>query len=225
MEEKKYIQPFAESVLDKTYDVSVDFCELGLDAIIESICASPLPEIVKDIPIVKNVVCLGRVGIDAINTIRLKKQLTFINALRREQCDQKELERRKKALANGDKWIFKEIESLYIYLERCSGYEKARLHAKIYATLLNNEITYDDFYEFLQIIDMLFLEDLDQLKRIHEQDSNYIESKCCRLLSVGVLNGLISMYPGTSRIDKFEITDIGNKLYSVLFKEDTTILE
>ena len=76
------------------------------------------------------------------------------------------------------------------------------------------DIEYNDFVEYLQIVDMMLIEDIKELIDIFEQGKNhkYDYARCFRLKALGMLTGGITVYCGESQVDKFYLTDMGKGL-------------
>lgn len=83
---------------------------------------------------------------------------------------------------------------------------------------MNKDIEYKDFVEYLQIVDMMFIEDVKELIDIFEQGKNhkYDYARCFRLQALGMLTGGITVYCGESRVDKFYLTNMGRDLCNII---------
>lgn len=77
VDDNTLIEPFAESLLFSDYeDTLTDFAEVSLDEITKMVFNS-VPDIVCDLPIVKSVVAISRLGWNIKNALVLRNQLTF----------------------------------------------------------------------------------------------------------------------------------------------------
>ena len=90
--------------------------------------------------------------------IEVKKQLRFLRTLSKGSVNQKELNKRRIAYQNKEKWGYREIEQLCLFISRSNDINKSRIQAYLYISLVNKDIDYKDFVEYLQIIDMLLIE-------------------------------------------------------------------
>ena len=79
---------------------------------------------------------------------------------------------------------------------------------------MNKDIEYKDFVEYLQVVDMMLIEDVKELIDIFEQGKNhkYNYARCFRLQVLELLTGGITLYPGESKVDKFYLTEVGRRL-------------
>ncbi len=240
MENNFLIKPFEDSIyLEELKDVTVDFAELGLDELTNMVFGD-VPNALSNIPIIRTAVALGKIGWGIKKATVLRNQLAFIKALQQGKPDPAAVEKRIEALKNHEKWIEKEVETTVVYLERYTHTRKAQYQAGIYGALLNGIIFYEQYEEYLAILDQMLITDTKYLydvvgfslksnKGINEKslaDQNEIQfnAVCCRRLeSLGLLLGSITMYPGTSSVDKYLPTHQGLFLYSMFSeKKDST---
>ena len=84
---------------DATKDLSMDIVEMGLDSIIDN-------EILKELPFVKTVYTITKTSLAIKEKFLLKKFLNFIKSFNEHNVDEKEIEKRKKAIDNNEKWIY-----------------------------------------------------------------------------------------------------------------------
>lgn len=236
-ENNKLIKPFAESLLFSDYeDTLFDFAEISLDEITKMAFES-VPDILCDLPIVKSVVAIGKLGWSIKNALVLRNQLAFIQTLKRGNPDYNAVNKRRKALESGENWIYKEIETTVVYLERYTDTQKAKYQANLYSDVLNGIISYSLYEELLIILDNLFPQDICYFlditnysisNNIEVLDTNdlskiswgYCYERCRRLEYLGLLKGGITTALGTSSIDKYTIDPIGYYLYHI-FKDNS----
>lgn len=232
VDDNTLIEPFAESLLFSDYeDTLTDFAEVSLDEITKMVFNS-VPDIVCDLPIVKSVVAISRLGWNIKNALVLRNQLTFIQTLKRGNPDYNAVKKRQKAIESGEKWIYKEIETTVVYLERYTDTQKAKYQARLYSDVLNGIISYSLYEELLVILDNLFPQDIHYFlditnysisndieildtKALSKLSWGYCYERCRRLEYLGLLKGLITTALGTSSIDKYSIDPSGYYLYSV----------
>lgn len=237
VEKNKLIKPFAESVLFSDYeDTLTDFAEISLDEITKMVFESA-PDILCDLPIVKSVVAISKLGWSIKNALVLRNQLTFIQTLKRGSPDYNAVKKRQEALKSGENWIYKEIETTVVYLERYTDTQKAKYQAKLYSDVLNGTISYSLYEELLIILDNLFPQDIRyflditnyslsynieflETKDLSKISWGYCYERCRRLEYLGLLKGLITTALGTSSIDKYTIDPSGYYLYHI-FKENS----
>ena len=195
-----------QNMTDETFDKVIDM--IGFT----------VPEILRDIPVFKYVVSLYSLSGDIIKCMEVKRQLRFLRELSKCSVNQKELNKRRIAYQNKEKWVYREIEQLCLFISRSNDVNKSQIQAYLYISLVNKDIEYKDFVEYLQIVDMMFMEDVKELIDIFEQGKNhkYDYARCFRLQALGMLTGGITVYCGESRVDKFYLTDMGKGLCNMI---------
>lgn len=205
----------AESIFNN--EIIQNMTDEAFDNILDTI-GFVVPDIIRDIPIFKYTVSIYSLANDIIKRVELKKQFRFLRELSKGNINQKELNERRIAYVNKKKWVYREIEQLCLFISRSNDVNKSQIQAYLYISLVNKDIEYKDFVEYLQIVDMMFIEDVKELIDIFEQGKNhkYDYARCFRLQALGMLTGGITVYCGESRVDKFYLTDMGKGLCNMI---------
>lgn len=214
--ENSIIPSYATAIFNPDLAViTEDWIEFELDELIES---SELVDVAEKIPLVKTVVSVYKTGKNILDVFKTKKILCFLQSLANENIDEKELEKRKLAFKNNEKWVFKEIETIAIYIEKSSSSKKSVIQAKLYAALLRSEIEYKEFVEFMCLADMLIVDDLDMLvhMHIHQDCKNISRVKCNRLQALGLMDKCSLVTFDSLNTDKFIVSDLGHQLCNIL---------
>lgn len=85
--------------------------------------------------------------------------------------------------------------------------------------LINQNITFNEFTSYLQILESFLIADYDQLYLIYEENSERNQPQCLRLQAAGVITGMTtSFYSGKMNMEQFQITDFGRKLCDAVGK-------
>lgn len=178
----------AESIFNN--EIIQNMTDEAFDNILDTI-GFVVPDIIRDIPIFKYTVSIYSLANDIIKRVELKKQFRFLRELSKGNINQKELNERRIAYVNKKKWVYREIEQLCLFISRSNDVNKSQIQAYLYISLVNKDIEYKDFVEYLQIIDMMFIEDVKELIDIFEQGKNhkYDYARCFRLQALGMLTG------------------------------------
>lgn len=233
LEEGLYTEPVgavAKTIFsDVAKRIGTTITEIGLDNLLKS-------DIVKELPIADTLKLVTKFSLAVRDRHLLKKTLTFIAALNEGNVDPKEIEKRRKAVQEKKKWIRDEIERLTIHLDRIDETQKAKLTGAFYAEYLNGTISWDEFREFMAIIERVFLQDFKQVLDLQQfqKDSELVremaaqgissatmkrfrEASCERLMAVGLVNA--QRKPMTGGISsEFNLTGLGKKFGEVLVK-------
>jgi hypothetical protein len=229
----KELEP-VEAVMNSLFraeirDLAVDLTDTGIDAIIES-------EMLQHIPVVRVINSFLKVTIGIRERHFLSKALLFIKNVNQGNVDEKEIEKRKIAAKNKDKWFRREIELVTIHLDRLDETEKAMITAEMYIEYINKNITWFQFREYLAIIERVFYQDFEQLLKIYdaylqeikvkEQIKNgdggattkfITELNCERLIAVGLIRPLRQPVAGGIR-SNYNLTEIGRVMAGALLR-------
>ena len=90
------VENFEKSLFDDSKDIIEDYLEIGIDSIIDN-------GILKEIPIVKTIVGVLKVGKNVHDRNLLKQTLVFINEFNRNEIRQDKIEEYKKRIENDSK--------------------------------------------------------------------------------------------------------------------------
>lgn len=213
---------------DDIKDLAVDLSEIPADMLFED------GSILDSLPAIKIVVASVRTARRFVDRYELKKQLVFLQHLQEGTAKQEEIERRKRAYDNAEKWFYNEVERICVYLNKLADIKKAKVLAEIYVDLVNQAITNEDYQEYLDVIDRLFMCDLDVLlcqykaeiseddrKRNREDESwrpRCDRAKCNRLSSIGLLEPLHELRYGANPPSLFQITSQGRYIAEVILR-------
>lgn len=201
----------AETVIfDSVLETGIDLAEVGIDLLCED-------EILKDIPILGTVFKLGKTVFSISRRMYIKKILIFAQEMQKGNVDKETLQKHKEELLADPKLYNSELETIVEYINRQVGYKKSKYYAKTYILYLNQEIEYDDFIMLFEIIDQIFLSDIDAFEAIYEKDvlekeHSYNMVSCKRLSNCGLIdffNGMVVKDPDSDAMIFAKITSIG----------------
>lgn len=155
----KLIPSFERSMFSTIFnDIGSDYLEISIDSILEN-------DLLKELPICKTVIGVGR----TIQNIRernfLRNTAIFIAELNSKKFDLRELEDYKLKLEN-KKFEEKELGRIIILLDRYVDQFKCKLLAKLYRKYVEQEYNWEKFCELSDILNRLFEEDIHYLREI-----------------------------------------------------------
>lgn len=227
---------FGNSLFSCFSDSATDTADYALDNLSEAILTGDLKKyipIIQDLPIINYFISAGKFMATVRDQMFLGKTLKFISELRKGTVNEDELERRKRALTNGEKWVYNEIKILITTLEQLDRDEKTKILAEIYRSYINREIDKETFDDFCSITERLFLSDILQLRVEYDYDKQIEENERCgnksyaaitaryveitgRLLAIGLMRASVKLsgsVPDGSDILNYDVSQKG-KLYS-----------
>lgn len=217
--DNELLSSFSQTIFENSADIGIDFLEIALDELTEN-------ETIKEIPVVGTIVKLGKTAI-AINDRRLiKKMLIFIQEVNSGNIPEEKLVEHCEKLKNNPKKKQKELEYVIAILDKQIEYEESKLFAKLYIAYLKQDITWEIFNCFSDLLDRLVLYDLDVLLEIYniysydEKDDPDV-AQMSRLNSLGLVqyfNGTVVMI-GNNKNIKGRISCTGKLFCKVLFEE------
>ena len=176
---------FEKSLFNDSNDVISDYLELGVDSFISD-------EILKEIPIVKSIASVLRIGKNIHDRNLLKQTLTFINEFNNNNISIEKLNRYREGIENDDKKCEEELGRVLLLLNSYIDKEKSIMLAKLFKAYINMEINWNKFCEYSEIISRLFIQDFDLLRKIYYSQVNDTSNindiyRVERLNSLGVI--------------------------------------
>lgn len=223
------VSSFSDSIFDPSIEIGEEILELGVDAVLED-------GLLKDIPIVGTVVSIGKMYVNLRERNFLRQTLAFLHEFKLGAIDAYKLEEHIREL-KGNKALFeKELGTILVYLDKNTEISKSRMDANMYLSLLHGEISFDEFCEFLEITNRMFLSDISVLKEVYENEGvssdMEISYRHDRLISLGLLrnggrfsitkdNGL--QYTGDDSLKNILMTTLGEKYCNCIFNERTKL--
>lgn len=215
------IPEFKDSLIIESTNIISDYLELGVDSILDNEC-------LKEIPIVKTFISIGKITKDIGERNLLKNLVIFLNELNKGNIDKEKLKKYKEVLSNNPKKSEKELGRALIILEQTIDNKKSALLGKIYRAYINQEISWDLLIEFTEITNRLYIKDLDVLYLIYQKqlsDTTNREDlyRIERLNSLGVIGlSTKALFIGTnsSRQDSYiTLNKIGSIYSEIVFRD------
>jgi len=209
------IPEFNDSLIINSTDIIGDYLELGIDSILEN-------EILKEIPIFKSLLSVGKISKNIRERNCLKNLAVFINELNSGNIDAEKLRLHQEELKRNSKKAEKELGRVLIILDQTIDNIKASILGKLYKAYINQVVDWDMFIEFSEITNRLYINDLKILALIYNGNMNDTSNRADlyrveRLNSLGVI-GLapksIVIGTGHSRQDSYITLNKIGKMYS-----------
>ncbi len=213
----KLTNEFKDSLICNTEDVFKDCLELGIDNFIED-------GILKDIPIVNSIVSGLKIAKNIYDRNLLKQTLTFIKELNNGTINKEKLIAYRSTIENNTRKCEEELGRVLLYLNMFIDEKKSVMLAKLFKAYIGQIITWNEFCEYFEIINRIFLEDLLILKYIKEgakykgKDGDNFRVE--RLYSLGILgNIMFADYEKLKEniIEGRVLNSIGKKICNIIF--------
>lgn len=216
------VPEFNNSLVIDSSDIVGDYLELGIDSILEN-------ENLKEIPIVKTFLSVGRITKNIRERNLIKNLIIFLNELNSGNVDKEKLQNHKQQLNQNPKKAEKELGRILIILEQTIDNIKSSILGKLYKSYIIQDIEWDLFVEFSEITNRIYINDLNILLLIYNNQLSDTSSRSDlyrieRLNSLGVI-GLapkaIYIGNGNSRQDSYITLNRIGKIYSdIIFRKE-----
>ncbi|WP_010247319.1 hypothetical protein [Acetivibrio cellulolyticus] len=159
----------AKELYRKTNDTLVDYGELALDLIFKD-------QIVSDIPIIKTLASLCKVGLTIRERFFARKLLIFLKEYQQGTIDDEKKQKFEDSMSNS-KYRQKVADTLMVLIDAFREESKSAILAKLFKRYIDGIYNWEKFIYFSNCLDILFLNDTNTLKhyyRIYSEPSYYI---------------------------------------------------
>lgn len=217
MDKNELIPSFGKTLFKENFDLSIDYLELTLDAVTENI-------FFKDLPIVQSVVGLGKTVVAIRDRYLLKKTLEFIKTVNSGAVDRDKVEKHGQKLLSDPIMMQNELGRVLFLLDNQIDAVKSRILGKFYKYYILEEMAWEDFKIFADILDFISIDDLEILSYIYEKKVLRPDDKDkINLISIKKLDsvGLIEFFAGNVvDIGEYKhiaakISDVGETFYEI----------
>jgi len=146
----------------------------------------------RELPIVSTIITGLKVAKNIYDRNLLRQTLTFIEELNNGTVSKDKLIAHRSTIENNPKKCEEELGRVLIYLNSFIDKEKSMMLARLYKSYVAEEINWNEFCEYSEIINRLFIQDIRLLKDIYENKINDIENvnetyRLDRLTSIGLI--------------------------------------
>lgn len=158
----KLVDDFEKSLFNSSKDVISDYLEIGIDSLMNE-------GILKEIPIVNTIVGVLKIGKNVHDRNLLKQTLTFINEFNNNKISRDKLEQYKITIEYNPKRCEEELGRILLLLNNFIDKEKSIMLAKIFKAYIEKIINWNEFCEYSEIINRLFIQDINLLNMIYDE--------------------------------------------------------
>lgn len=201
-------------------DLLIDLSEVGLDNIVDN-------ELVKEVPVIKTVVSVYKLGHTLRERSYVRKLAGFLNEISKGTVDNDKKEEYLRRITKNKAIFQHELEYVLILLDRFISEDKSKLLGRLYVARINEQINWIGFCQYSEVVDRLFIGDFECLHRDIMENKNRNEfenSSLQRLQGLGLVkpcekasgydingNPLLFQQDGT-----YVFTTFGENLYDIL---------
>ncbi len=157
-------------------DAAIDVAEASIDDLLDN-------ELLKQIPIVKVFLGVTQAGINIHDKLFLKKILSFLSDI--DGIDPKDRKEVINSIDNSKKYRLKVGEKLLYIIDSCDDYEGAERIAKLFRSVLNGSISYDNYLEASGVVVRLSTRELELF--INSYKIGYMDEEASELTHTGLV--------------------------------------
>lgn len=178
------VPSFKDTLFSTTYDIVADYAEIGLDALLDN-------EVLKEIPVVKTLSSICKIGYNLHERNLIKQTLTFVKEFNSGSISQEKLTEHRKKLEENPKEAEEELGRILIILGKHVEQLQSQVLGSFYASYVKGAISWEKFCELSEANRRMFISDYQVLfeaaingglkmqhKRLYQVD---------RLISLGLL--------------------------------------
>ncbi|KGK32212.1 hypothetical protein ACIGCP_04230 [Cellulophaga baltica] len=201
-----------EKSIEKTIEssdlqnLSMDLTEVVIDSVLED-------GLLKDIPIVGTIVGLSKFGMKLQERILLSKVFNLLQQLGHTTIEERQAFLKK--VESSETYNKKVGAALILILDKLSDLEKPTIIGKLFAAAIKNEIDYQTFLRISNIIENIFLPDLDYAKKLKQGQEIDIQIKE-ELFRVGLMKRTMFGQIQTDGSNEYYLNDLAHKLINIL---------
>ncbi|WP_433922922.1 hypothetical protein [Paenibacillus taichungensis] len=157
-----------KELIHSSLDVAMDYGELAVDSILNY-------DVISELPIVKSIVALGRIGLSIKEKHFTKKVLCFLKEFHSKSSSENIMEFKNKL--NTDQ-MFKDkvTEQIILVIDRLKTEQRAVLFAKLLIDLIQEKYDWETFCYFSEFLDLIQLIDIAVLSDLFIKSSNEIDN-------------------------------------------------
>lgn len=219
---KNIIPSFRESLFAYNTDILIDISEYTIDNLIEG------SDTLTDFPIIKTIASVLKGAHNIYDRNLLKNTLIFIKELNSGKINRDKYIAYKTTLEHNPNKCEKELGRVILILNNIIDVSKSKMLARLYKAYINKVLTWEEFCEYSEIVNRIFLEDIELLKKINDGEITSINEeykekyRIHRLNSIGVIEISIdkitvAIINGSSKPKQLvTISYVGNKFLKIV---------
>ncbi len=181
----KLIPSFQSSLFnDNSKSILADFTEIGIDSVLDD-------GLFKELPIVGTLMAVTKTAQRLHDRNLMKQTLIFIKTFNNKTINSNKLEHHISRIKSDKRYAEEELGRILLLLNSNIEDIKSEYFAKLYRAYILNEIDWDYFCEFSDVVSRLFIADTELLIKSHKNTlkdiSNSQKYQLQRLQSLGLL--------------------------------------
>ena len=200
----------------------IDISEYTIDNLIKS------SDTLTDFPIIKTIASVLKGAYNIYDRNLLKNTLIFIQELNSGTIDEEKYIAYKTTLEHNPNKCEKELGRVILILNNIIDVSKSKMLSRLFKAYINKVLTWEEFCEYSEIVNRIFLEDIALLKKINDGEVTFIDEddkekyRIHRLNSIGVIEisidkMTVAIINGSMKPKQLvTISDVGNKFLKIV---------
>lgn len=183
MEDKTLSLSFEKSLDSNMFDDIGEIADLGINLLMDN-------EILKNIPFVSTTMRIYHIGKTVHDRIYISKLIAFLNEINNGIADENERKKYQEKFKCNENFRNKELEYILILIDRYIDCKKPKMLSKLYLAYLDEQIDWQDFLTYAEVIDRLLIRDYELFISDKETFTVRVEieeDSILRLESLGLL--------------------------------------
>jgi len=168
--ESNVANSISNELIETTVDLQVDYLELGLDSVFDD-------AIIKDIPFVKTIYSLAKIGYNIKERLFVKKMLLFLKEFYTRTVDPGKLHEFREKFKNDQKYRNKVTEMIIVYNDSFLDAEKSKIFARLFSAYISGHFDWDHFRHLSSCLNDLKYEGVRFLTQLSNSDFKIPESR------------------------------------------------
>ncbi len=160
------IKPVKDEILNPTVDLAIDYAEIGLDTLLDN-------NAISEIPFIKTVVGIVKVGLSIKEKYDLKKLLIFFKEFHDNTISEEKLNSFKYKFNTDEKYRNKVVEAIVLWNERYLDIRKSKILANLIKEHVEGSLTWDELNDLSSVLDKIHTRGFQFLKKMSEQNWAY----------------------------------------------------
>lgn len=136
-EDNNLLDNISNEIVSTSIDLATDYAELSIDEIIG--------EAFAEVPIIKTLLAIGKIGINIKEKRFIKKLLVFLKEFHSGNVDPNELEKFKQKFNSDNKYRDKVTEHIVVFVDSFLQIEKSKIFAKLFHGYINSNYNWEYF--------------------------------------------------------------------------------
>jgi hypothetical protein len=161
--ETSITKAISNELVSTTLDMSIDYAELGFDELLDD-------RILKEIPIVKSLVAVAKIGINIKEKFFIKKVLTFMKEFHSGTISQKMLDDFRNKFNTDYKHREKVTEQIMVFLDAYLTNEKSKILAKLFKAHIEGFYDWEYFQSLSTCLNSLHPQSFNYLNKLSQSD-------------------------------------------------------